>query len=536
MLLEGKEAADARAYLQRRGISAVSIERFAVGYAPMYADFLLRRLSRSLSPDVLVEAGLVTKDPSGQLRDRFRGRITFPIHDLSSNTVGFGARRLAEPRPGGSGPEGAKYLNSPETAVYHKGNLLYNLNRAKADLITEPRAFLVEGYTDVIALDQAGIRTAVATCGTAMGEEHLRLLSKFTERAVLAFDSDEAGARAAERAFGFHERYPIDLSVLILPSGEDPADFVLARGDGAADALRELTDRAIPLVEYMIGRALGGRSLDTVEDRARAVRAGLAMVAGLEDPIRREHYTMLVASRTGERETAVRLELERMLRSGDVAGPDRGGAAGRLGADGAGGARPDATDADAPDAEAEAEAVVSGTARPGHRVTPQQRVEREALKLLAQEPALCPPDALTIQPDRFSTPTYRKVYEFLQQAWEGRPGPNGDAAAAASRLVAAAQDRGGQFGRVVAALVVEPTEAGDDPSRGYAQAVFLRLEELSLSRRIDGVRRDLERMNPQKVRQEYEELFERLIALEGRRRDVRAQADAAVAGGADHGR
>jgi DNA primase len=405
--------------------------------------------------------------------------------------------------------------------VYHKGNLLYNLNRAKVDIGTEERAFLVEGYTDVIAMDQAGIRTAVATCGTAMGEDHLRLLSKFTERVILAFDSDDAGARAAERAYAFHERYPVDLSVLILPSGEDPADFVLSRGDRAAEAVGQLVDQAVPLVEYMIVRALMGRPMGTVEERARAVRAGLEVVTGLEDPVRRENYARLVASRTGERETAVRLELQAMVRAQ--------AAAGGQGFAPPGGRRPSSRGVEQGEDSAGPGTSVLGMTKPGQRVPPQQKVEREALKLLVQSPGLCPADARTLEVERFATPTYRKVYEFLREAGDGAS-TNGDAARA-STLVARAQDRGDQFGRVVAALAIEPSEARGEPTREYAEAVFLRLEEFWLSRQIDELKRDLERLNPMKVRQEYEALFERLIALTANWRDVRERAEAVGAGG-----
>src|SRR5207248_1406800 len=153
-----------------------------------------------------------------------------------------------------------KYLNSPETPVYRKGTLLYNLERAKAEITASGRGFVVEGYTDVIGLDQAGVRSAVATCGTALGEEHIRLLSRFGEKAILAFDSDEAGARAAERAFAFHQAYPVQISVLVLPKGQDPADFAQAHGGGedARRAFEELAASAVPLVEYMIERTLAG--------------------------------------------------------------------------------------------------------------------------------------------------------------------------------------------------------------------------------------------------------------------------------------
>jgi DNA primase len=280
----------------------------------------------------------------------------------------------------------------------------------------------------------------------------------------------------------------------------------------------------------MIERTLSGLPLASVEDRARAVRAGLGVVAGLEDPVRRENYARLVASRTGERDTAVRLELEAMLRAapgGGSFGPGRG-------------TSPRVADAadDGPIATS-----VLGIARPGQRVSPQQKVEREALKLLVQSPGLCPPDARGMEAERFATPTYRKVFEFLREG-DGERVPNGDAGHAergeraeradrsgASTLVARAQDRGDQFGRIVAALAIEPSEAGGDPTREYAQAVFLRLEEFWLSRQIDELKRDLERLNPMKVRQEYEVMFERLIALTASWRDVRERAEAVGAAG-----
>jgi DNA primase len=210
------------------GIDRETAEAFGVGYAPRYPDFLLRRLARSLSTEILVEAGLAIRDSQGEVRDRFRGRITFPVHDLAGRAVGIGARILPQDRPGersAEPQEGPKYLNSPETPVYRKADVLYNLNRAKAAISRSGEVYVVEGYTDVIAMAQGGIETAVATCGTALGEGHFRLASRFAQRMVLAFDSDEAGARAAERAFQFLEAYPVRPVVLILPEGQD-ADFV----------------------------------------------------------------------------------------------------------------------------------------------------------------------------------------------------------------------------------------------------------------------------------------------------------------------
>jgi DNA primase len=463
MLLEGREAEHARAYLRKRGITRESVERFGIGFAPRYPDFLLRRLARDLSPEILVEAGLALKDERGSIRDRFRSRLIFPSHDLSGQAVGFGARLLEG--------EGPKYLNSPETPIYRKGELLYNLHRAKTEVARSGRAVVVEGYTDVIALDQAGIGTAVATCGTALGEGHFSLLRRFAQRAVLAFDSDEAGARAAERAYAFHERYPVEPLVLVLPEGLDPADFVTQRGP---DALAEALDAAIPLVEYMLRRATRGLDLANPEDQARGVRAGLPIVAGLENEVRREEYAALLADLVGVSTGSVLLELQR--------------------------ARPEARPG---------ERVPQPAARPRDARSPVREVEKEALKLMAQQPALVTEHAGAIGPDHFTTERFRKVLALLSE-------PNGGPAELVDR--AAAQN----LTELVAELSLEPLKG--EPTDRYAQQVFSRLEELSLERRISTMRKRLERLNPTKDPRSFDSLFEELIALEGERRRVRAQA------------
>ncbi len=178
---------------------------------------------------MLLEAGLATKGEDGVVRDRFRGRLTFPIQDLQGRYLGFGARVLPSDA---RASEQAKYLNTAETPIYRKGEVLYNLHRARQTVARSGQVFVVEGFTDVIGLAQAGIDSAVATCGTALGEAHFKLMSRFATRAVLAFDSDEAGARAAERAFAFQEQYPVQAVVMIMPEGLDPAEFVAKRGRG----------------------------------------------------------------------------------------------------------------------------------------------------------------------------------------------------------------------------------------------------------------------------------------------------------------
>jgi DNA primase len=462
MLLEGREGADARAYLAGRSIDRDQATEFQIGYAPMYSDFLLRRLAQRFSPEILVEAGLATKDASGGVRDQFRGRITFPIHDLSGQAVGFGARLLSG--------EGPKYLNSRETPVYHKGKVLYNLHRARGSATRSGEAYVVEGYTDVIALSHAGVPTAVATCGTALGEEHLQLLSRFAQRVVLAFDSDEAGARAAERAYAFHERFPLQVLVLVLPEGLDPADFVRTRG---GEAFRDAASRAVPLVEYMIDRTITGRDLSTVEGRADAVRAGLPIVAGLTDRVRRQEYAHLLADRAGVSSSSVLLELERTHGNGD--------------------------------------GQAQGMREPARRVraAPQQKAEWEMLKLLAQSREVYEQVARQLREEHFDRAQHRRMFAAMI-------GAGGDV----RRLVAESDDE--KLSGPLAALATEPVEGELTP--GHAERVRLSLEEYLLKRRIDAVRKRLERLNPLKD-PDYEPLYEELVGLEGSRRRVRAQAE-----------
>jgi DNA primase len=467
-LLEAREAEPARKYLGSRGFSKEAVEEFGVGYAPGFQDFLLRRLARELSPELLVEAGLALKDPSGHIRDRFRSRITFPVHDLAGRAVGFGARLLE-----GDGP---KYLNSPETPVYRKGEMLYNLDRAKTAITSSGRAHVVEGYTDVIALHRGGIETAVATCGTALSEGHMRLLSRFAERAVLAFDSDEAGARAAERAYGFFEQFPVEVLVLVLPEGLDPADMVKER---SAEAFEDLAAQALPLVEYMIRRTLRGKDLLDAEAQIRTVNEALPIVAGLEDPVRRGEYAGLLADLAGVSANSVALSLDRMGR----------------------GARP-------------AEAVrIPDQADDSQVRVPAREVEREALKLLLQHADTCTEELAALEEGLFSTERHRKVFSFVR-ATSGGP----------AELVERAQEEG--LARLLAELSVEPVRG--EPTSAYAERVVSRLEELSLKRRIDTLKKRLERLNPVTDPQTYDSLFEEYIALEGERRKVRARAGEGV--------
>ncbi len=453
MLLEGREAEEARAYLRSRGIDREAWETFGIGYAPGYPDFLLRRLARSLSTEILIEAGLAVRDAEGNVRDRFRGRITFPIHDLSGRAVGFGARALPGAR------QEPKYLNSPETPVYRKGEVLYNLHRAKAAASRTGELVVVEGYTDVIALAQAGVEGVVATCGTALGEGHLRAASRFAERLVLAFDSDEAGARAAERAYPFLERYPIRPVVLILPEGQDPADFARSRG---GEAFRALAAEAEPLLAYMLRRAVGRHDLSTVEGRSAAVSAALPLLEGIGDPVRRSEYAHVLAELTGVAETSIAAALAQRL--------ERGGAE---------------------------------PSRATKRASGEERAEREMLRLLARDAETYRALAERLTEEHFQTASGRRLFAALREA-------DGDL----RRLT------GGEeaLARSLSALALEPLEG--DPVPGYAEEVWERLEEFRLRRLSEELRRRLQRMNPT-TDEGYDELFRELIETDGRLRRLR---------------
>jgi DNA primase len=456
LLREGKEGQDARTYLAERGVDAETAAAFGVGYAPGYPDFLVRRLARSLSTEILVEAGLVIRDNDGNVRDRFRGRITFPVHDLSGRAVGIGARVMP-----GAREDAPKYLNSPETPVYRKGDVLYNLHRAKGAVSRTGEIHVVEGYTDVIALAQAGIETAVATCGTALGEGHFRLASRFAQRMVLAFDSDEAGARAAERAFQFLEAYPLQPVVLILPEGLDPADFVRANG---GEALRELASRAVPLVEYMLRRTVGRFDLSTVEGQSAAVAAGLPMLDQLGDPVRQAEYAHQLAELAGVTEGSVVLSLERRLTG-----------------------RP-----------AEVRQAVK-------RASAQERVEREMLRLLARDAEVFASLSPRLEPDHFQTVRNRDLFALLVEA-------GGDVGS----FVARSPDE--KATKALSAIALEPLDG--EATSAYAEDVWARLLEFALKRKSTALRLELQKLNPT-TDPRYDDLFQRLIAIDGELRRLR---------------
>jgi DNA primase len=297
-LKKSSEAGPARAYLRGRGYDVDVIDEWKIGFAGTDWDTLSKALKTAgISDRAMIDAGLSRRGRHG-LYDVFRGRLMFPIHDVRGDAVGFGGRRIEEIAAQSSNNPDAKYVNSADSIVYHKARVLFGLDRARTAMTTEDRAVIVEGYTDVIAMHQAGIRTAVATCGTALGDGHFDLLRRFTEKVILAFDSDEAGAKAAIRSDDLESpfRLDLDLRVAVMPDGLDPADLVQ---EGRADELVKVVENARPLLEHRIEHELARHDLGGPEGRARALHAAAAQVRRVNDEIARREYMRFVSRLIG---------------------------------------------------------------------------------------------------------------------------------------------------------------------------------------------------------------------------------------------
>lgn len=295
------EAELGRAFLGERGFDALAAERFGVGYAPASYDALSKHLvAAGFTLQELLDAGLVSQGDRG-VYDRFRGRLVWPIRDVTGQTIGFGARKLRED------DQGPKYLNTPETAVYHKSRVLYGLDLAKRDIAKQRQVVIVEGYTDVMACHLAGITTAVATCGTAFGGDHVtvvrRVLGDSDDPAqatkgevIFTFDPDEAGQKAASRAFAEESRFAAQTFVAVPPEGLDPCDVRITKGD---EALREVIAHRRPMYEFMIKQVMNQCDLNTVEGRTLALRAAAPVVSKIRDRVIRDGYARELAGWLG---------------------------------------------------------------------------------------------------------------------------------------------------------------------------------------------------------------------------------------------
>ena len=304
-LLSSPDARGARQYLRSRGYDGDVVRAYRLGFAPGAYDELVR--SKVLPSQALKEAGLAHEGSRGNLIDTFRERVIFPILDPGNRVIALGGRVLPEELRTMPGEPGPKYRNSQESPIYQKRATLYGLNWSKNEIVKEKEAIVCEGYTDVIGFAQAEIPRAVATCGTALTEEHIRLLSRFANRIVLCFDADAAGENAAARLYEWERRHEVELRVAALPAGSDPAE--LARTD--PDTLRTAIAGAQPFLGFRIERALSRADLATPEGRARAAQAALEAVAEHPNSLVRDQYLLAVADRTHHEVDQLRELLER---------------------------------------------------------------------------------------------------------------------------------------------------------------------------------------------------------------------------------
>ncbi|WP_336650970.1 MULTISPECIES: DNA primase [unclassified Leucobacter] len=317
--LASEEGAAGREFLSQRGFDPAACERFGVGYAPRGWNHLTDHLrQQGFTPQELTQAGLVSEGQRG-IYDRFRGRVVWPIRDTSGQTLGFGARKLYDD------DNGPKYLNTPESPVYHKSQVLYGLDLAKKAISRGKRAIVVEGYTDVMACHLAGEEAAVATCGTAFGKDHIAVLRRImgddaAGEVVFTFDPDEAGQKAALRAFSEEKRFTAQTYVAVAPGGLDPCDLRLHRGD---DAVRELFTRKTPLFEFALKQAVSRFDLNSVEGRVNGLRAAAPIIAEIKDPSLRPGYTRELARMLGS-ELA---EVQQAVRAAERNPRGRGGSA-----------------------------------------------------------------------------------------------------------------------------------------------------------------------------------------------------------------
>ncbi|WP_431727618.1 DNA primase [Verrucosispora sp. TAA-831] len=476
-------ARTAREFLAERGFDRAAAERYGCGFAPEGWDPLTKHLrQRGFTHDELITAGLSRPARSGSLIDRFRRRLLWPIRDLTGDVIGFGARKLFED------DDGPKYLNTPETPIYKKSHVLYGIDQAKREIAKQGRVVVVEGYTDVMACHLADVPTAVATCGTAFGADHIGVLRRLlldtdavAGEIIFTFDGDAAGQKAALRAFEDDQRFVGRTFIAVSPDNMDPCELRLAKGDLA---VRDLVARREPLVDFALRHMLNRFDLDTVDGRVEAMRRAAPLVAKLKDQEKRPEYVRKLAGDLG-------MEIEPVQRAVLAAASGR--------------------PAEASTRSARAEPTVD---------SPQSMVEREALKLALQEPALAGPMFDAVEASDYRHPVHVVVREAVTAA--------GGAASAAGGAVwiesvrDACTDLAAQA--LVGELAVEPLRIDGEPDPRYVSITMARLQWGSVTARIRDLKSRIQRINPVNNKDEYFATFGELLSLEQHARALREQA------------
>jgi DNA primase len=495
--LRTDDARPARDFLSERGFDQAAARTFGCGYAPSGWDKLTKHLlNKGFELNELLKAQLVREGRQGPI-DRFHRRLIWPIKDVGGDVVGFGARRLFD-----DDRIEAKYLNTSESPIYKKSQVLFGLDLAKREIAKRHQVVVVEGYTDVMAMHASGVPTAVASSGTAFGEEHMKVLRRllmdddaFRGEVIFTFDGDEAGQKAALKAFEGDQTFAGQTYIAIAPEGMDPCDLRLAKGEAA---VRDLVARRIPLFEFAIRSMLSDYDLDSVDGQVAALQRTVPLVAQIKDRAKRDGYATKLAWWTGWQDEA--MVVRRVRESAGAAPVKRGGARTTARANGS-----SATGEDMP------------RPAPGD---PKLIAQREALKAALQEPAIAGPEYDALPGDAFTHPAYAAVHRAVLAAGGVGSGLTGPALIeAASQHCAEGTPRS-----LVSELAVEPLRAKGEVDSRYIGEVLAAVQENLVGRQIGEIKSKLQRLSPIDAADDYRALFGDLVALEQYRKALREQA------------
>ena len=453
-----------RDFLTKRGFDRDAAKNFNVGYAPDEWDGLYKHLKgQGFSDEELTLAGLIKEGSKGQI-DRYRNRLIWPVKDISGDVVGFGARKLASDEV----DQGPKYLNSPETPIYKKNQILYGLDISKKEIAKSRQVVIVEGYTDVMAAHLAGVTTAVATCGTAFGDEHIRIIRRllmdadaFRGEVIFTFDGDAAGQKAALRAFEDDQKFVAQTFVAVEPNGMDPCELRQAHGD---DAVRNLIARRVPLFEFAIKSVIASYDVKAAEGRVNALNQVAPLIGKIRDASLRPEYVRLLAGWLGMEVDVVSAAIKKNSKVGENQAP----------------VKINLTD-------------------------PILVLEREVLKVKLQLPALAT-GWVDLEEAAFSFPLYDQLRKLIDQQSELN--------------IQALLDNSDsdELKSLITELTVEPIRTDGEVSDRYINSIFARLREVALSRVIAEIKSTLQRINPVENDAQYQEIFAKLVDMEAARR------------------
>lgn len=465
-----------REFLTGRGFDKSAAELFGVGYAPDEWDALYKHLKAlDFKDGELNLAGLTKEGSRGGLIDRYRNRLVWPIKDISGDIVGFGARKLASDEK----DQGPKYLNTSETPIYKKSQILYGLDMAKKEIARKRQVVIVEGYTDVMAAHLAGITTAVATCGTAFGDDHIRAIRRllmdddaFRGEVIFTFDGDAAGQKAALRAFDDDQKFVAQTFVAVEPSGMDPCEL---RQSGGDIAVRDLIARRVPLFEFAMRSVIRQYDVASAEGRVSALNQVAPLVGKIRDASLRPEYIRLVAGWLGMEIETVSVAVKRVAGKSSHPLPDTPAMAVNLN-------------------------------------DPLMALEREVLKAKLQVNEIAPQWS-EIEENAFTYPPYAA----LRSKIDSLPEMN------VSSLLERTEDE--RLRALITELIVEPIRTDGEVSERYVASIIARLREVALSREIAEIKSTLQRINPIEEPERYGEIFAALLAKEAQKR---AQKDLAI--------